>query len=68
VKLAHRHFRRADQTLDPALGAEKVYFVDEPLWYLRLTSCLRLSWRRELATVTAVFGLGVALGLLLGRL
>jgi hypothetical protein len=70
VKLAHRHLRDADQTsqLDPALGVEKVYFVDEPLWYLRLTSRLRLSWRRELATVASVFGLGLALGFLLGRL
>jgi len=47
---------------------EKVYVVDEPLWYLRLTGHFRLTWRRETATVATVFGLGIALGFLVGRL
>jgi hypothetical protein len=70
VELPHRHIRRADQTSQPAaeLDVEKVYFVGEPLWYLRLAGHARLTWRRELTSVATVFALGVALGFLVGRL
>lgn len=70
MKLPHRHIRRADHPAKPVgeLGIERVYFVDEPLWYLRLTNHFRLTWRREAATVATVFGLGIALGFLVGRL
>jgi hypothetical protein len=39
VKLSHHHIHRPDASsqLAAALGVEKVYFVDERLWYLRLT-------------------------------
>ena len=69
MKLPHRHFDLADSEARQAaeLGVDHVYYADEPLWYLRLTSRVRLDWRRELATVVSVFGLGIALGLLLGR-
>jgi hypothetical protein len=50
------------------LGVDEVHFADEPLWYLRLTSRFRLNWHSELATVATVFGLGVALGFLVGHL
>jgi hypothetical protein len=45
VKLSHHHIHRPDASsqLAAALGVEKVYFVDEPLWYLRLTGRCRLS-------------------------
>jgi hypothetical protein len=70
VKLSHRHIRRADEVaqLAPELGVTKVYLVDEPLWYLRLTSRFRLNPRRELMTVAGVFGLGIAFGFLLGHI
>jgi hypothetical protein len=70
VKLSHRHIHRADPKAQLAaeLGVENVCYVDEPLWYLRLTSRFRLSWRREAASVATVFALGIALGLLVGRL
>jgi hypothetical protein len=69
VKLPHRHRNLANVEARPPadLGVARAYLVDEPLWYLRLTSRFRLSWRRELATVAAVFGLGVGFGLLLGH-
>jgi hypothetical protein len=67
VKLQHRH-RPANPPLAAKLGVAKVYFVDEPLWYLRLTSRFRLNWRRELATVAMVFALGIALGILVGHI
>ena len=53
MKLSHHHIHRPDASsqLAAALGVEKVYFVDEPLWYLRLTSHFRLNWRREAASV-----------------
>ena len=69
MKLPHRRVRsfdsEAQQAAEFAVG--HIYFVDEPLWYLRLTSRFRLSWRRELATVVSVFAVGLALGFLLGR-
>jgi hypothetical protein len=69
VKLPHRYVHPVDsnEQLAAELGVAKAYFVDEPLWYLRLTSRFRLNWRRELATVVTVFGLGIALGFLLGH-
>jgi hypothetical protein len=69
VKLPHRYVHPVDskEQLAAELGVEKAYFVDEPLWYLRLTSRFRLNWRRELATVAAVFAFGLALGFLAGR-
>ena len=69
MKLPHRHIRRAEgkAQLAAKLGVDEVYFADEPLWYLRLTSRFRLNWRRELATVATVFGLGIAFGFLLGH-
>jgi hypothetical protein len=70
VKLSHHHIHRPDASsqLAAALGVEKVYFVDERLWYLRLTGCCRLSWRREAASVVTVFALGIALGFLAAHL
>ena len=70
MKLSHRHIRPGEGQAAhaPELGVAKVYLVDEPLWYLRLTSRFRLNWRRELITVAGVFGLGIAVGFLLGRL
>jgi hypothetical protein len=50
------------------IGVEEVYYVDEPLRYQRLTAPFRLSWRREFTSVATVFGLGIALGLLVGYL
>jgi hypothetical protein len=46
----------------------KTSYVDEPLWYLRLTSRFRLNWRRELATVATIFVAGIAVGFLLAHL
>jgi hypothetical protein len=37
-----------------------------PLLYLRLTARFRLTWRRELASIGAVFAAGLLLGLLVG--
>lgn len=70
MKPSHHHVHRPDASsqLAAALGVEKVYFVDEPLWYLRLTGRCRLSWRREAASVATVFALGLALGFLAGHL
>ena len=69
MKLSHRHIHRAEGQAQIAseLGVEKVYLVEEPLWYLRLTSRFRLSWRREAASVATVFALGIALGFLVGH-
>jgi hypothetical protein len=70
VKLPHRHNHPADREAQLAaeFGVEKVYYADDPLWYLRLSSHFRLTWRRELATVTTVFALGIAAGFLVGHL
>ena len=70
MKLPHRHNCPAASSTQLAveLGVEEVYSVAEPLWYLRLTGHFRLTWRREAATVATVFGLGLALGFLVGRL
>ena len=70
MEFRHPHIHRADEKgqLAAELGVEKAYSLDEPLWYLRLTACFRLDCRRELATVATVFGLGIALGFLVGRL
>ena len=43
-------------------------FVDEPELYLRLTARFRLTWRRELATIVAVFALGALVGLVVSHL
>lgn len=68
MKLQHRYVHRAGGTPAAAeLGVERVYHVDDPLWYLRLSARFRLSWRRELATVATAFSLGIALGLLFGH-
>jgi hypothetical protein len=69
VKLRNRHREDADAKAQLAaeFGVDEVYFADDPLWYLRLTSRFRLNWRRELANVATVFGLGIALGLLFGH-
>jgi hypothetical protein len=70
VKLPHRHPIPADPKAQLAaeFGVEKVFFAEEPFWYTRLTARVRLSWRRELASVATVFVLGLAIGFLLGRL
>jgi hypothetical protein len=70
VKLPYRHPIPADPKAQLAaeFRVEKVFFADEPLWYLRLTARFRLTWRRELASVATVFVLGLAIGFLLGRL
>jgi hypothetical protein len=70
VKLFHRH-PESDAykaQLAAEFGVDKVFFAEEPFWYTRLTARFRLTWRRELATVAAVFALGLAAGFLLGRL
>ncbi len=69
MKLFHRHDRHAEEKakLAAEFGVDQVYYADPPLWYLRLTARFGLTWRRELATAAAVFGLGIALGFLLGR-
>ena len=41
------------------------FYVDEPEWYSRLSFPFRRSWRHELATVVAVFVLGILAGLLI---
>jgi len=70
MKLPHRHIRRAEgkAQLAAELGVERVYYVDEPLWYLRLTAHFRLNWRREIATVATVFAAGIILGFLVGHI
>ena len=70
MKLSHRHIRPADakSQLAATLGVGKAYYVDKPLWYLRLTGRCRLSWRREAASVATVFALGIALDFLAGHL
>jgi hypothetical protein len=70
VKRPHRHSLATESKAQLAaeLGVEKVFLAEEPFWYMHLTARFRLTWRRELATVAAVFGLGVALGLLAGHL
>jgi hypothetical protein len=55
------------EALAAALGVRKVYDATEPLWYLRLTARFRLTWRRELATLVAVFFVGVGLGFAVAR-
>ena len=69
MKLSYRQTRRSDPKSQFAveLGVSHVYLADDPLWYLRLTSRLRLNWRRELATLATVFVLGIALGFLAGH-
>ena len=69
MKLPHRRTHSVDSEAQQAaeFAVEHVYYADEPLWYLRLTSRFRLSWRRELATVVSLFAAGIAVGLLLGR-
>jgi hypothetical protein len=70
VKLLHRHPESAayKAQLAAEFGVDKVFFAEEPFWYTRLTARFRLTWRRELATIAAVFALGLGLGFLLGRL
>jgi hypothetical protein len=69
MKLPHRHQDLADAESRRAAGleVERIYAVDDPLWYLRLTSQFRLNWRRELATVAGVFVLGFVIGHLVAR-
>lgn len=70
MKLLHRPDPHAAEkaALADELGVDKVFYADEPLWYIRLTSRFRLTWRREVASVTAVFLAGLVLGLLLAHL
>jgi hypothetical protein len=70
VKLLHRHSESAayKAQLAAEFGVDEVFFAEEPFWYTRLTGRFRLTWRRELATVAAMFALGLVVGFLLGRL
>lgn len=65
----HRHSIPAERRAQLAaeFGVDEVYDAAIPLWYLRLTSCFLLTWRRELTTVAGVFGLGIVLGFMLGQ-
>ncbi len=45
----------------------KVFYVDEPAWYSRLTFTFRHSWRREVATLLGVLAFGLAVGAFIGR-
>jgi hypothetical protein len=69
VKLPRRRTQSVDHKAQLAaeFGVEHVYYADDPLWYLRLTSHFRLNWRREIATVAAVFVLGLVIGYLAGH-
>ncbi len=69
MKLPHRRTHSVDSEAQQAaeFAVDHVCFADEPLWYLRLTSHARLTWRRELAAVVSMFAAGIALGFLLGR-
>jgi hypothetical protein len=53
-----------DDELKKQLGVSRVFLVDEPPLYNRLSLPFRMSWRHELATVAGVFVLGFVLGLL----
>jgi hypothetical protein len=70
VKLLHRHSMSAEYKAQLAaeFGVDKVFDATEPYLYTRLTGRFRLTWRRELATVAAVFAVGLAAGFLLGRI
>jgi hypothetical protein len=64
VKLPHRHNRNAEEKAQFAteLGVNKLYFVDEPLWYLRTFAMFHRSWRRELAFEACLLGAGLVVG------
>jgi hypothetical protein len=69
VKVPHRHTETVDQKAQLAaeFGVGEVFYAESPLWYLRLTGRFTLTWKRELATVAAVFALGLVIGFLAGH-
>jgi hypothetical protein len=66
--LSHDPFAGHATDLANDLRVSAVFDAAEPLWYVRLTARFRLTWRRELATVIAVFLTGIAIGLAIARL
>ena len=48
-------------------GVDEVYVADLPVWWLRLTAPLAISWRRELAFWGLLLGVGVLVGFVFGR-
>lgn len=54
--------------LTAELGVQRVYMVDMPEWWLRLTAPVSKSWRRELALFVSLLAIGLVAGFALGRL
>lgn len=69
MKLWNRLRRESDEKarLAAELGVDAVYFVDEPLWYLRAVARFHRNWKREVAFELGLVGVGIAVGFMLGR-